>query len=541
LRRIAPLAAALALLLGAAPAAADVPRTGFEQRDGASFTTHDEELAFLAAVAAGSPRVRVTEIGRTKQRRPLQLVELGAPAPAGLAAAQSRPTALMVCSQHGNEPAGREACLQLLRDLAFTADPALVGLLERTTFLFVPSANPDGRAENTRENSDGVDVNRDHLALDTPEARAVAGVVRDWRPDVVVDLHEYGPSMPVLYDDSVLWLWPRNLNTDEQVHDLAVELGRKYLVPAANAAGYTTDEYGQYEVADNDVQQTAGDGDEGIARNAMGLRHALGILVETRVDADVRQSPTEPALTAEVARRRVASHVAVLGGLVRFMNERGADAARVTAGAAERKAGEGAARSAPVYFGGADNEEPAPEQVVTPPPCGYGLTPQQLAELGPRLDLHGIFAFQDGGRTIVPLGQAAEPLIALLLDDRGARNVVSATALGACPAPPGPAPVPAAPAGAAPSAPGAAASKRCTRRRSVLLRVPRVRGAKLLRRTVRVGGRRAKVRRGGIVVVRLDRARKRVVRVRIVQRVRTKAGKVRTRRTTRTFRLCPRR
>ena len=43
--------------------------------------------------------------------------------------------------------------------------------------------------------------------------------------------------MPVVYDDSVLWLWPRNLNTDAQVHDLAIALGREYLVPSAGARG----------------------------------------------------------------------------------------------------------------------------------------------------------------------------------------------------------------------------------------------------------------------------------------------------------------
>src|SRR3712207_911122 len=148
----------------------------------------------------------------------------------------------------------------------------------------------------------------------------MAAIVRDWQPDIALDLHEYGPSQPVIYDDSILWLWPRNLNTDPQVHDLAVELGRKYLVPAANDAGYSTDEYGQAEVADNDVAQTAGDGDEGIMRNAMGLRHVLGIPVETRVHAGVRQSPTEPLQAGEVARRRVDSHGAVLKGLLRFMS-----------------------------------------------------------------------------------------------------------------------------------------------------------------------------------------------------------------------------
>src|SRR5918996_1385524 len=55
------------VFLDIAMPAADPPKTGFEQRGGASWTTHEEELAFLGAVQAASPRVAVTEIGRTKQ------------------------------------------------------------------------------------------------------------------------------------------------------------------------------------------------------------------------------------------------------------------------------------------------------------------------------------------------------------------------------------------------------------------------------------------------------------------------------------------
>ncbi len=118
---------ALILALVAAPAAlAQGPQTGFEKTDGAAFTTHEEEVAFLNAVKEGSPRVALSTIGTTKQGRPLHLVELGSRGPA---AARNRPTALMVCSQHGNEPAGREACLRLLRDLAFTTVPALVSVM----------------------------------------------------------------------------------------------------------------------------------------------------------------------------------------------------------------------------------------------------------------------------------------------------------------------------------------------------------------------------------------------------------------------------
>ena len=64
---VVPRAAAFA----AAPAGA--PQTGFEKSGGARWTTHDEELAFLAAVARGSRRVRSETIGRTEQGRPLQL------------------------------------------------------------------------------------------------------------------------------------------------------------------------------------------------------------------------------------------------------------------------------------------------------------------------------------------------------------------------------------------------------------------------------------------------------------------------------------
>ena len=57
----------LTLVLAPAALAQGGPPTGFEQRGGAEFTTHEEEVAFLNAVAAGSPRVRLSVIGTTKQ------------------------------------------------------------------------------------------------------------------------------------------------------------------------------------------------------------------------------------------------------------------------------------------------------------------------------------------------------------------------------------------------------------------------------------------------------------------------------------------
>lgn len=432
---------AAALLGGAfsalSPAGAQEPppQTGFEEREGASWTTHEEELAFLAEVDERSARVEMAAIGQTIQQRPMHLVRVGAPAPATREEALARPTTVFVCSQHGNEPAGREACLQALRDLAFTDDPGLVQLLSEQAFLFVPTANPDGRANNTRGNAQGTDINRDHLGLRTPEARAIAAVVGDWEPDLSIDLHEYGPSVPVLYDDEILFLWPRNLNVEKGIHDLAEEFAREKIEPCSEEAGYSADEYGIYAAGDVDVTQTAGGSDEGIMRNAMGLRHSLGILIESAVSADVTNNLGEEALSSAAnQRRRVASQSRVIDCTLEWVEERGQDMMEVTATAPLRKQGEGMAQNVPVYFGGADNEPPSGNEEVYPPMCAYDLSPADLADAEQAMALHGIEAFeQESGTFRVPMGQSAEPLIPLLLDGRGDRNIVSATAVAAPP------------------------------------------------------------------------------------------------------------
>jgi hypothetical protein len=421
--------------LGPAAAQEGPPQTGFEESNGANWTTHQQELDFLAAVDAGSDRVEIEEIGRTLQNRPLHLVKVGHPTPRDVEGAQDEPTVLFVCSQHGNEPAGREACLKALRDLAFTTDPTLIDQLSNMTFLFVPSANPDGRNANSRGNSQGVDINRDHMGLATREARAMAAVVRDWKPDMSIDLHEYGPSQPVVYDDDVLYLWPRNLNVERQVHDLAKDYILSHVEPCVEAAGYTADEYGQQAVADTNVAQTAGDHDDGIMRNAMGLRHSLGILFETAVSMsdNPTQLPNEVGSTPAQQRRRVDSHRTIVECTFTYLRTKGEQVRQATATAPLRMEGEGQAQNVPAYFGGADNMTPTASQTVYPPPCYYRLTPAQAATAATAMALHGIETVERDGEIHVPVGQAAEPVIPLLLDARGSREIVQATAVGGLP------------------------------------------------------------------------------------------------------------
>ena len=389
--------------------------TGFEARGGADWTTAEEEQDYLAQLDEAERRLEVSQIGTTKQGRPIQLVQVDARRPRPQERVARRSSILFVCSQHGDEPSGREACLQLMRDVATSDDPELVADLRRTTLLFIPNANPDGRAANTRENADGVDVNRDHLAYATNEGRAIGETVRDYKPDLVHDLHEFN-SVPEVYDRQLLYLWPRNLNADQTVHDLSEQLSTEYVKEGVEEAGYSTGVYGIWLRNGQPLAQVAGDQDERILRNSSGLRHSLGILVETNLD------PTTPEEEADVKvlnLRRVDSQIVAAEESLNFFSELAVEVRRATRRAPRLKTIEGLEQEEPVFFGGADNVLPDADELDLTPPCRYDLDATQAAAAAPLFDVHDIQTEPlAGGGVSVPLGQPAEPFIPLVLDAR---------------------------------------------------------------------------------------------------------------------------
>jgi murein peptide amidase A len=95
----------------------------------------------------------------------------------------SLPTVLLTGGVHGDEPAGVETVLRFLQT---DIEP----MLKHFRFFIIPCINPAGYAANTRENGEGLDINRAFDAEDVAEANAIKRVLEGNRFLFHQDMHE---------------------------------------------------------------------------------------------------------------------------------------------------------------------------------------------------------------------------------------------------------------------------------------------------------------------------------------------------------------
>jgi murein peptide amidase A len=144
----------------------------------------------MVAAPAHGPVVRVHVLGTSVRGRTIRALEVGEPG--------ARRKALVVGCIHGNEPAG----IAIAERLADQSPPRGVDLW------IVPDLNPDGVAANTRQNADGVDLNRNFPwrwrllgppgstydagphPLSEPESRIAYRLVLRLRPAVAIWFHQ---------------------------------------------------------------------------------------------------------------------------------------------------------------------------------------------------------------------------------------------------------------------------------------------------------------------------------------------------------------
>ena len=163
---------------------------GFDQTP-----SYAETRAWLERLVAASPLLRLEVFGRTPQGRELYAVRASRPG------GGAKPVVLAQAGIHAGEIDGKDAGLMLLRDIALKGKDRL---LDRADFVFVPIFNADGHErvspynrpnqrgpanQGWRTTAQNLNLNRDYLKADSPEMRAMLGLLQKYRPSLYLDLH----------------------------------------------------------------------------------------------------------------------------------------------------------------------------------------------------------------------------------------------------------------------------------------------------------------------------------------------------------------
>ena len=101
---------------------------------------------------------------------------------------QEKPTVLYRCQMHGNEPAGGEAALAMIKWLDGELGEAL---LDTINICVIPRQNPDGAQDYKRTMFGDIDPNRDSLRLKTQEIVSYMQLCQLLEPELIIDGHEY--------------------------------------------------------------------------------------------------------------------------------------------------------------------------------------------------------------------------------------------------------------------------------------------------------------------------------------------------------------
>jgi dipeptidyl-peptidase 4 len=248
-------------------------------------STYFEMLNFIHSLQKQTPYLKVYYYGISVNGKSLPLVILSNPPLRNPqeAICTGKPIILIQSQVHGNEPAGKEAALILMRDIALGDKSSY---LEHLIFLFAPQLNPDGSETYTRRSAANLDLNRDYMKLDSPEITAlVHNVVDLWHPHLIIDAHE-AKARPQELD--FMFESCRHPNTAPEL----LAFAEKEVVPcireALIKANFKIARYfiKNYQEKQTDLSYESGGVYPSSARNYEGLENSVGLLFESVIPKD---------------------------------------------------------------------------------------------------------------------------------------------------------------------------------------------------------------------------------------------------------------
>jgi hypothetical protein len=309
-------------------------RTRAEATDYIETSSYDDVIRLAKGIVAASPLARYESFGPTEENRELPLLILSDPAVATPEAARKlgRPIVFIQANIHAGEVEGKEAAIILARRMT-SGD--LQSMLRDLVVLIAPIYNADGNERvdvqhrtsqngpvagvGTRENSKGLDLNRDYMKLDSAEARALVGLMNRWDPHAAIDLHTTNGSYHgyhLTYSPSL------NPNADPRL----LEFAREQILPTAQQAvlkkhNFRTYYYGNFASESGGGRESsrvdpANPGDTvwrtfdhrpRFGNNYVGLRNRLAILSEAYSYLDFRARVRVTEVFVEECLRAIAA------------------------------------------------------------------------------------------------------------------------------------------------------------------------------------------------------------------------------------------
>ncbi len=125
---------------------------------------------------------KVKEIGKSLEQRSIFSIKIG----------RGKVKVLLWSQMHGNEPTATGAIFDILNFLVANdaQNKYRQKILDKLTLYFVPMLNPDGAERFTRENAQGIDINRDAIALSSPEGKILKQIRNQIDAEYAFNLHD---------------------------------------------------------------------------------------------------------------------------------------------------------------------------------------------------------------------------------------------------------------------------------------------------------------------------------------------------------------
>jgi hypothetical protein len=208
-------------------------KTTAEATDFKSTSSYDDVVKFMKAVDAASPLIFYTSYGKTFEGREMPAAIVGTglkdPSPATVRGT-GRLRIHIQANIHAREVEGKESSLMLLREFA-TGQHG--DWLKSMVFIVTPIFNADGNEKmsptnrgrqhgpingmGTRFQGQNLNINRDFMKLETPEAKAFVKLWNDYDPHIGYDLHTSNGSYHAYH---LTYAPPLNPNTSDQIMKL---------------------------------------------------------------------------------------------------------------------------------------------------------------------------------------------------------------------------------------------------------------------------------------------------------------------------------